>query len=62
VHTGFFREIARIVTVLVLAMAAMTAIAIGCGAGIVGFIGSYAAVFAAGGILYITFVMQKIFR
>lgn len=62
VHNGFFKETARIVTVLVLMMAAMTAIVVGSGAGIVGFIGGYAAVFAAGGALYVTFVVRKIFR
>lgn len=61
-HTGFFREIARVVTVLVVAMAAMTAIVIAVGAGVVGFIGGYAAVYVAGAALYVTYMVQKIFR
>lgn len=61
-HTGFFRELARVVTVMVGAMAIMTAIAIASGAGIVGFIGGYAAAYVLGAALYIAYLMQKIFR
>ncbi len=62
VHIGFFKETARIVTMIVFMMAAMTAVVVGSGAGIVEFIGGYAVVFAAGGALYIAFVVRKIFR
>jgi O-antigen/teichoic acid export membrane protein len=61
-HTGFFRELARVVTVMVGAMAIMTAIVIAAGAGIVGFIGGYAAAYVVGAALYIAYLMQKIFR
>jgi O-antigen/teichoic acid export membrane protein len=61
-HTGFFREIARVATFLVVAMAVMTAVAIACGADIVSFIGGYAAVYVMGAGLYIAYVMRKIFR
>jgi O-antigen/teichoic acid export membrane protein len=51
-HTGFFRIIARIATALVAAMAAMTLTAIAAGAGILGFIAGYTAVYVAGAALY----------
>jgi O-antigen/teichoic acid export membrane protein len=60
-HTGFFREIARVATFLVVAMAAMTAIVIASGADVVGFIGGYAAVYVIGAALYIFDAMRKIF-
>ena len=52
-HTGFFRDIARIATILAAAMAAMTVVAIAAGAGIVGFIGGYTAVYLGGAALYL---------
>lgn len=61
-HTGFFREIARVATFLVVAMAAMTAIVIASGLDIVGFIGGYAAVYVAGAVLYIAYVIRGPFR
>ena len=61
-HTGFFREIARIATFLIVAMAAMTLVAIGAGAGIAGFIGGYAAVYVAGAALYVVTLWRGPFR
>lgn len=61
-HTGFFREIARIATFLVVAMAAMTAIVAVAGSDIVGFIGAYAAVYVVGAVLYVASVVRKPFR
>jgi O-antigen/teichoic acid export membrane protein len=61
-HTGFFREIARVATFLVAAMAAMTLAAIALGAGIVGFIGGYAAVYVAGAALYVACLWRGPFR
>ena len=61
-HTGYFREIARVATFLVAAMAAMTLIAIAAGIDIVGFIGGYAAVYVAGAALYIVYVWRGPFR
>lgn len=61
-HTGFFHEIARVATFLVVAMAAMSAIVlIGC-LDIVGFIGAYTAVYVAGAVLYIAYVVRRPFR
>src|SRR6185503_729544 len=51
-HTGYFREIARIATILTAAMAAMTVLTVAAGAGIVGFIGGYTAVYVAGAALW----------
>jgi O-antigen/teichoic acid export membrane protein len=61
-HTGFFHEIARIATVLVVAMAAMSAIVLITGLDIVGFIGAYTAVYVAGAMLYIAYVVRRPFR
>lgn len=61
-HTGFFHEIARVATFLVIAMAAMTAIVVAAGLDIVGFIGAYTMVYVAGGVLYIAYVVRKPFR
>jgi hypothetical protein len=61
-HLGFFHEIARVATFLVVAMAAMTVIALAAGAGITGFIGGYAAVYIAGGVLYVAYVLKGPFR
>jgi len=61
-HTGYFRDIARIATVLVAAMAAMTIAAIVAGAGIVGFIGGYTAVYVGGAALYIVALWRGPFR
>jgi O-antigen/teichoic acid export membrane protein len=61
-HTGFFHELARVVTVTLGAMAIMTVIVIASGTGIVGFIGGYAAAYVVGAALYIAYVRQKIFR
>jgi O-antigen/teichoic acid export membrane protein len=61
-HTGFFRQIARIATFLVIGMAAMTAIVFLAGLDIVGFIGGYAAVYVAGAALYVADVVRGPFR
>ncbi len=60
-HTGFFREIARLSTVLVILMTAMTAGVVLAGLDIVGFIGGYATVYVAGATLYI-YTVRKPFR
>lgn len=61
-HLGFFSEIARVATFLMVAMAAMTAIVMIAGLGIVGFIGGYAAVYVAGAALYVAYVVRGPFR
>lgn len=61
-HTGFFREIARVATFLVVAMATMTGIVYVAGLDIVGFIGAYTAVYIGGAGLYIAYVVRKPFR
>jgi len=61
-HTGFFREIARVATFLVAAMAAMTLAVIMSGLDIVGFIAGYATVYVAGAALYIAYVWRGPFR
>ncbi|MGN6570842.1 MAG: hypothetical protein ACTHLO_05455, partial [Pseudolabrys sp.] len=61
-HTGFFRDIARIATALAAAMAAMTVATIVAGAGIVGFIGGYTAVYVGGAALYLVALWRGPFR
>lgn len=61
-HTGFFREIARVANFLVIAMAAMTVIVLLAGLDIVGFIGGYAAVYMVGSALYVVYVLRGPFR
>ena len=61
-HTGFFRELARVASFLIVAMAAMTAVVLAAGADIVGFIGGYAAVYVAGAALYIRYAFHGPFR
>jgi len=61
-HTGFFREIARVASFLVAAMAVMTAIVLVLKLDIVGFIGGYAAVYVAGAALYVGYVVRGPFR
>jgi len=61
-HLGFFHEIARVATFLVIAMAAMTAIVVGAGLGITGFIAGYAIVYIAGGALYVSYMVRGPFR
>ena len=61
-HTGFFREIARVATVLMVAMAAMTAIVFVAGADIVDFIAGYAVVYCAGAVLCMLYVVRGPFR
>ena len=61
-HTGFFREIARVATFLVVAMAAMAASVFIAGFDIVGFIGAYTAVYVVGAALYICYVVSGPFR
>jgi O-antigen/teichoic acid export membrane protein len=57
-HTGFFREIARVASFLVVAMAGMTAAVLLTGLDIVGFIGGYAAVYVMGAVLYVVYVLR----
>jgi O-antigen/teichoic acid export membrane protein len=61
-HTGFFRQIARVATFLVITMAAMTAIVILTGLDITGFLAGYTVVYIAGATLYISYVMRGPFR
>ena len=61
-HTGFFPEIARVATFLVVAMAAMTAIVVVAGLDISGFLGGYTAVYIAGAVLSIGYVLRGPFR
>ena len=61
-HTGFFREIARVASFLVAAMAAATAIVLAAGLDITGFLGGYAAVYVAGAVLYLYYVVRRPFR
>jgi O-antigen/teichoic acid export membrane protein len=60
-HTGFFHDIARVATFLVISMAAMTIVVIVSGASIVGFIGGYAAVYVVGAALYVIYTVHRIF-
>jgi len=57
-HTGFFRELARVASLLIVGMAAMTGIALAAGTDIVGFIGGYAMVYMAGSALYVVYVVR----
>jgi O-antigen/teichoic acid export membrane protein len=61
-HTGFFREIARVASFLVVAMAAMSGIVLAAGLDISGFLGAYALVYVAGAALYIVYVVNRPFR
>jgi O-antigen/teichoic acid export membrane protein len=61
-HTGFFREVAHVASILVVAMAAMTAFVVLGRFDIVGFIGGYAAIYVMGAALYITYVIRGPFR
>lgn len=61
-HLGFFREMARVATFLVIAMAAMTAIVLVAHLDITGFIAGYAVVYLAGAALYIAYVFRGPFR
>jgi len=62
VHTGFFREVARVATVLMILMAAMTAAVVLAGLDIVDFIGGYVAVYVADAALYVFYALSKPFR
>jgi len=57
-HTGFFREIARVATFLVAAMAVMTAIALLSGLDFVVFIGGYAFMYVIGAALYVAYAVR----
>jgi O-antigen/teichoic acid export membrane protein len=61
-HTGFFREIARVASFLVVAMAAMTGVVLALRLDIVGFIGGYTVVYIAGAVLYIAYVLRGPYR
>jgi hypothetical protein len=57
-HTGFFREIARVASFLVATMAAMTAVVLLSGLDIVAFIGGYAFIYVIGAGLYVAYVFR----
>lgn len=57
-HTGYFREIARVASFLVAAMAAMTAVVLLSGLDIVAFIGGYAFIYVIGAALYVAYVVR----
>jgi O-antigen/teichoic acid export membrane protein len=61
-HTGFFPQIARVATFLVAAMAAMTGVVVLAGLDITGFLGGYTAVYIAGAVLYVGYVVHGPFR
>ncbi len=61
-HTGFFRQIARVATFLVITMAAMTTVVIVAGLDITAFLAGYAVVYIAGATLYISYVVRGPFR
>jgi len=61
-HTGFFRQIARVATFLVVTMAAMTALVVATGLDITGFLAGYTVVYVAGASLYISYVLRGPFR
>jgi O-antigen/teichoic acid export membrane protein len=61
-HTGFFRQIARVATFLVVGMAAMTTIVYAAGLDFTGFLGGYTVVFIAGAVLYIGDMVRGPFR
>jgi O-antigen/teichoic acid export membrane protein len=61
-HTGFFSEIARVASFLVVAMAAMTGIVLGLRLDIVGFIGGYTVVYVAGAAVYIAYLLRGPYR
>ncbi len=59
-HTGFFRELARVASMMVAAMALMSAIVIACGADVLGFLAGYAVVYVVGATLYISYVIKRV--
>jgi O-antigen/teichoic acid export membrane protein len=61
-QTGFFREIARVANVLVVAMAMMTAVVLVIDASVIGFIGDYTLVYVGGAASYVAYVVRKPFR
>jgi O-antigen/teichoic acid export membrane protein len=61
-HLGFFHEMARVATFLVIAMAAMTGVVLVAHLDITGFIAGYAVVYLAGAALYIAYVFRGPFR
>lgn len=61
-HTGFFREISRVASFLVVAMAAMTAIVLVAGLDITGFLAGYVLVYIAGSALYLFYVVNRPLR
>jgi O-antigen/teichoic acid export membrane protein len=60
-HTGFFREMARVAGFLVVTMAVMTAVVIAAGADVMDFIGGYTVVYLIGAGLYLFYVKRKVF-
>lgn len=60
-HTGFFREIARVAAFLLAAMAAMTAAVLAAGLDINGFLVGYTAVYIAGAALYLVYLVRRPF-
>ena len=61
-HTGFFREIARVASFLVVAMAVATAMVLAAGLDITGFLAGYTVVYVAGAALYLYYVVRRPFR
>jgi O-antigen/teichoic acid export membrane protein len=62
VHTGFFKEIARLAAAMVLAMTAATAVAFAARLDIIGFLEVYSAVYVGGALLHVLLVIQGPFR
>jgi len=60
-HTGFFREIARVAAFLLAAMVAMTAAVLAAGLDINGFLVGYTAVYIAGAALYLVYLVRRPF-
>jgi O-antigen/teichoic acid export membrane protein len=62
VHTGFFKEIARLAAAMVVAMTAATAVAFAARLDIIGFLEVYSAVYVGGALLHVLLVIQGPFR
>jgi hypothetical protein len=62
VHTGFFKEIARLAAVMVVAMTAATAAAFAVRLDIIGFLEVYTVVYVGGALLHVLLVIRGPFR
>jgi hypothetical protein len=58
VHTGFFREIARLATIVTAAMIAATALALLARLDFIGFLQTYAAVYVVSAALYVILAIK----